>query len=118
MQPDMDGVYNRRRWDDEPDEWSYLGPFASNSERLLQQALTPMFMTAEEIQQNVQTTLPQVAVFRPRFGYDKYQDRQVHIEDLVGLSRRIETPASSWYSGGPAGYTGSSRYESNSLGLA
>jgi hypothetical protein len=89
-----------------------------HEEELVQQALTPMFMTAQEIQESVNNPLPQVAVFRPRFGYPSYQERQAEVQDIVGTSRRIDHPAATWYSGGPAGYTGSSRYSSNSLGLA
>lgn len=118
MRADLDGVYNRRAWNEEPARWSYLGPFASNEERLIQQALTPMFMTAEEISDYVEVTLPQVEVFRPRYGYPEVQDRQARVEDIVGIDRQVATPQNTWYSGGPAGYTGAPRYASNTLGLA
>lgn len=118
MPVSFDGQLNYRRWDDEPPAWSYLGPFASNEERLIQQALTSALMTAEEIQQNVQPPLPQVAVFRPRVGYPTVEERQARIEDIVGLERVTMHPASTWFSGGPAGYTGSPRFENNGLGFA
>lgn len=117
MRADLDGVYNRRAWNQEPDRWSYLGPFADNQERLVQQALTPMFMTAEEIGQYVEPVLPQVETFRPRFGYPPVQERQARVEDIVSLERTMPHPASSWYSGGPAGYQGGERFASNNLGL-
>lgn len=118
MRVDLDGVYDRRAWNEEPERWSYLGPFADNQERLTQQALTSAFMTAEEIQSNVATTLPQVEVFRPRYGYPEVQDRQASVDMIIGQGRRMLHPASTWYSGGPAGYTGAPRYENNGLGLA
>lgn len=117
MSVSADGVYNYRRWDEEPERWSYLGPFADNQERLTQQALNVMHMSGEEIQQSVQTSIPQVQVFRPRFGYPEYAERQVGVQDIVGVGRNILHPASTWYSGGPAGYNGSPRYASNTLGL-
>lgn len=112
-----DGIYNYRRWDDEPDTFSYLGPFASFQERQIQTALAPLHMSREEISQNVAPPLQQVAVFRPRTGYPTVQERQATVEDIVNQPRRLDARAT-WYSGGPAGYTGSPRYMSNTLGLA
>jgi hypothetical protein len=112
-----DGQLNYRRWDEEPPAWSYAGPFAGHQEELTQQALSVAFMSAEEIQQNVRPPLPQVQVFRPRFGYPEYQDRQAEVTDIVGASRSLAHPASTWYSGGPAGMLGGSRYGANNLGL-
>ncbi len=117
MPVSFDGVYNYRRWNEEPDTWSYLGPFASFQERQIQTALTPLQMTREEIQQNVAPPLPQVAIFRARQGYPEVQERQATVEDIVNQPRRMDARAT-WYSGGPAGYTGSPRYMSNTLGLA
>lgn len=117
MAVSFDGIYNYRQWNEEPPEWSYAGPFASYMERQIQTALTPMFMTREEIQQSVTPPLSQVAVFRPRTGYPEVQDRQARVTDIVNAPRRLDAKAT-WYSGGPAGYTGSPRYMSNTLGLA
>jgi hypothetical protein len=117
MRVSLDGKMNYRAWDEEPPVWSYSGPFADHQEELTQQALSVAFMTAEEIGNYVGNPLPQVQVFRPRFGYDDYNTRQMGVDDLVGTSRRIDHPASTWYSGGPAGYTGSPRYMSNSIGM-
>ena len=118
MRIDLDGVYDRRSWNQEPDRWSYLGPFADNQERLTQQALNVMFMTAEEIQDSVTPPLSQVEVFRPRYGYPDVQDRQASVDMIIGQNRRLMHPAATWYSGGPAGYTGAPRYGNNGLGLA
>lgn len=117
MPVSFDGQLNYRAWDEEPPAWSYSGPFASFMERQVQTALTPMFMTREEIQQTVAPPLQQVAVFRPRTGYPEVQDRQARVEDIVNTPRRLDAKAT-WYSGGPAGMNGSPRYMSNTLGLA
>lgn len=117
MPVSMDGRLNYRQWDEEPEVWSYTGPFADHQEELCQQALSVAFMTAEEISNTVNNPLPQVAVFRARFGYPDYNERQSEIEDIVGVSRRQQHPAGTWYSGTAAGMLGGSRFGSNNLGL-
>ena len=114
----MDGKLNYRAWDEEPEVWSYTGPYADHQEQLCQQALNVVHMTADEIAEYVENPLPQVSVFRPRTGYRDYNARQLEVEDIVTASRHILHPASTWYSGGPAGYSASPRYMSNSIGLA
>jgi hypothetical protein len=74
-----------------------------------------MFMTADDIRRYVQQPLPQVQLFPPRAGYPAYQDRQAVIDDVVSAGR--EMPNSANFSGGPAGYTGSPRYQSANIGL-
>jgi len=85
-----DGVYNRRPWV-APTEAAmppqeYLGPFQSNQERLLSQALATWTMPGAELQQYVRPPLPQVKLFPPRFGYS---ENEIGIEDLVNLPRKI-----------------------------
>ena len=115
MNSEVDGKYSRRAWDEEP-EWSYTGPFAAYQERMIQQALATNYMSHDEIAAYVQTPLPQVSLFRPRDGYPSYQERQAEVDDIVVVSRMIQTN-STWYSGGPAGIDGGPRYTSNNLGL-
>ena len=86
-------------------------------ERQVQTALAPIHMSRDEIQQNVMPPLPQVALFRAREGYPTVQERQATVVDIVNQPRRMDARAT-WYSGGPAGYNGSPRYSSNTLGLA
>jgi len=94
-----------------PQKWTYNGPWASNMERLTQQALMAATMPASEIQQQVRPPLPQIRMLPPRFGWG---DRtQPTIEDVVSVDRVYTDPRVSWYSGSPAGYSGSSR---NDLG--
>jgi hypothetical protein len=119
MQPNRvtyDGQRNYRAWNEPPPLWSYTGPFANHQERITQQALTPMFMTSDEIASYVGNPLPQVAVFRPRRGYPTYTDRQFGISDIVTVTRLQPQQRSEWFSGGPAGIESGPRYMSNSLG--
>jgi len=85
-----DGVYNRRPWV-APTEAAmppqeYIGPFASNQERLLSQSLAAWTMSAAEIQAYVRPPLPQIKMFPPRFGYSEHE---IGIEDLVDLRRTL-----------------------------
>ncbi len=117
MPQSFDGKLNYRRWDEEPERWSYAGPFASFMEQQVQQALTVQHMTADEVTTYVQAPLPQVSVFRPRTGYPTVQERQARVQDIVNAPRRMDARAT-WYSGTPAGMMGSTRYGGNGLGLA
>lgn len=91
--------------------WSYVGPWASNEERLTQQALQSTILPGEDVADLVRVPLPQVALFPDRFGYG---DRTAPtIYDVVDVNRDNRNPRVSWFSGGVAGYSGSSR---NALG--
>ena len=91
--------------------YSYLGPWASNMERLTQQALSVMTIPGEELQELVRPPLPQIRLFPDRFGWG--ERTQPTIDDVVSVDRVYTDPRISWYSGSPAGYSGSSR---NDLG--
>ena len=90
-----------------PPKWGYNGPWASNMERLTQQALMAATMSAADIQQSVRPPLPQIRVFPDRFGFGNRL--QPDINDVISLDRVYTEPRVSWYSGSPAGYSGSSR---------
>jgi hypothetical protein len=92
-------------------KWTYNGPWASNMERLTTQALMANMMPGSQLQAMVRPPLPQIRVFPDRFGYG--ERTQPSIEDVVSLDRVYVEPRISWYSGSPAGYSGSDR---NSLG--
>jgi hypothetical protein len=87
--------------------WSYTGPWSSNMERLTQQALMVMTIPGAQIQQMVKAPLPQIRLFPDRFGFGNRT--QPDIEDVISLDRIYQEPRVSWYSGSPAGYSGSSR---------
>ena len=114
MPQSVDGVYDYTKpWrGGEPSDvvqkrWTYAGPWASNEERLTQQALVVGTLTGEQIHQMVRTPLPQIQLFPPRFGYGPRT--QPEIEDIVSVDRVYQEPRVSWYSGGVGGYSGSSR---------
>jgi len=92
-------------------QWTYNGPWASNMERLTQQALLAATMPGEQLQQLVRPPLPQIRLFPDRFGFGNRL--QPDIDDVISLDRVYTEPRVSWYSGSPAGYSGSSR---NDLG--
>jgi hypothetical protein len=92
-------------------KWSYNGPWSSNMERLTSQALMVATIPGADIQAMVRPPLPQIQLFPERFGYGP--SVQPGIEDVVSVDRNYHEPRVSWYSGSPAGYSGSSR---NDLG--
>jgi hypothetical protein len=63
----------------------YLGPFASNQERLLSQSLAINTMSGQELQEYVRPPLPQVKLFPQRFGYETYE---YGIKDIVEMTGR------------------------------
>ena len=91
--------------------WQYNGPWTSNEERLTSQALMVMNIPGAEIAQMVRPPLPQIRLFPDRFGFGNRM--QPDINDVISLDRVYTEPRVSWYSGSPAGYSGSS---TNSLG--
>jgi hypothetical protein len=90
-----DGVYGHKPWDKDragvntPEEAAfppqeYIGPFQSNQERLLSQALAAWTMSGAELQAHVRPNLPQIQLFPDRYGYT---DTELSIEDIVALPR-------------------------------
>jgi hypothetical protein len=90
-----------------PPKWSNNGPWASNMERLTQQALMAATLPGAVLQEQVRPPLPQIRLFPDRFGFGNRL--QPDINDVVSLDRVYTEPRVSWYSGSPAGYSGSSR---------
>ena len=92
-----DGTYGRKPWQDDgrkpyhtPIEAAfppqdYLGPFQSNQDRLLNQALATWTMTSEEIQEYVRPNLPQVNLFPDRYGF---VTEEIGIRDIIDLPGR------------------------------
>lgn len=96
-----------------PAKWTYNGPWSSNMERLTQQALMVATMPGAQIQEMVRPNLPQLQLFPPRFGWGTRT--QPTMDDVVSVDRVYIEPRVSWYSGSPAGYSGSSRNSLESL---
>jgi len=86
--------------------WQYLGPFASNEERLTQQAVNAAVIPGAELAEMVRTPIPQINLFPERFGYDRTIPG---ILDIIEVGRKYTDPRVSWFSGGVAGYSGASR---------
>lgn len=86
------GVYGNRPWQ-APKEaayppQAYIGPFASNQERLLTQSMEVGNMTAAEIQEYVRPPMPQIKKFPERFGYET---AAYGIQDIVEMTGRPAT---------------------------
>lgn len=103
-----DTQYGQRPWTNKP-RYSYLGPFDRNEERLVQQALSVMEMSSEEIQEVVGSPLSQIQQFPARLGYER---TDVTVDSILGVSRNFPTKIS-WFSGSSGGFSATSR---NSLG--
>lgn len=110
----IDGVYDHTKpWrsptpaDVVQPRWSYQGPFATNEQRLSQQATIAMTLPGAELQTLVRPPLPQIRLFPDRFGYG--ERTQPTIDDVVSVDRVYTEPRVSWYSGGVGGYAGASR---------
>jgi hypothetical protein len=88
----FDGVYDRTKpWVADtrtayPPQ-AYIGPFASNMERVVSQSIAAATMTAQEIQEYVRPPLPQVELFPQKYGY--HVD-EVGIRDIVRLRGRAQ----------------------------
>lgn len=63
----------------------YIGPFASNMERQVTQALATATMTSEEIQAYVRPSLPQVELFPDKYGF---HTDEIGIKDIITLRGR------------------------------
>jgi hypothetical protein len=85
----QDGVYDRKPWVAPPEAayppQEYIGPFASNQERLLSQALAVATMPGADVQTVVRPNLPQIQLFPPRYGYVK---TAYGIEDIMDVTAR------------------------------
>jgi hypothetical protein len=87
------GKYGMRAWDKPvgvPVEaayppQAYIGPFASNQERLLTQSMEIGNMSASEIQEYVRPPMPQIKKFPNRFGYET---KEYGIQDIVEMNGR------------------------------
>jgi hypothetical protein len=90
-----------------PYQNGYNGPWASNMERLTQQALMVATLPGVKLQEMVRPPLPQIRLFPDRFGFGNRT--QPDIDDVISLDRVYNEPRVSWYSGSPAGYSGTSR---------
>jgi len=97
-----DGVYSRKPWQAPPEAayppQAYIGPFASNQERLLSQSLAANTMSGAELQEYVRPPLPQIKLFPERYGYTQ---TEISIEDIIDLPGRAQQRVESDFSNTP-----------------
>lgn len=89
--PNMqNGVYSNRPWIAPPEAayppQAYIGPFASNQEQMLSQALASLQVPGDQLQEYVRPNLPQVQLFPDRFGYETVE---YGIDDMIDLNTRV-----------------------------
>lgn len=84
-----DGVYSNRPWVAKPEAayppQAYIGPFPSNQEQQLSQALASLTLPGAQVQEYVRPNLPQIQLFPPRFGYET---KQYRVEDMIDVTSR------------------------------
>jgi len=85
--------------------YDYLAPRNSRDEALMSRALAANTVPGEYLTDIVRPPLPQVELFRPRFGY---RSRELGISDIMDVDEIYAEPRSD-SSGGVAGFEGSSR---------
>lgn len=91
------GVYSNRPWIAPPEAayppQAYIGPFPSNQEQNLTQALASLTTPGPLLQGYVRPNLPQVQLFPKRFGYVK---TAYGIKDMIDvgtrITERVDTP--------------------------
>ena len=95
--PNMqNGVYSNRPWIAPPEAayppQAYIGPFASNQEQMLSQAMESLNMSSEQIQALVRPNLPQIELFPEKYGYST---REYGLDDMINLNvpvtERVDT---------------------------
>lgn len=90
--------------------WQYNGPFASNQERLVTQALMMASLPRKDVSMMVRPPMPQIRLMPKKYGYNR---KMFGIDDIVSIDRNYVEPRVSWFSGGVAGYSAADR---NALG--
>lgn len=88
----------------------YTAPDASADDAATSRLVQAATMSASALRKTVRPPLPQVELFRPRFGY---RTRTLGISDIMNVDEVLKEPRVN-YGGTPAGIESSSR---NSQGL-
>lgn len=90
------GVYSNRPWIAPPEAayppQAYIGPFASNQEQVVSQAMASLQMTSEQIQEYCRPNLPQIELFPQKYGYST---KEYGLDDMINLNvpmtERVDT---------------------------
>jgi len=88
--------------------YDYLAPRGSRAEAIMSQALVANTTPGEHLADIVRPPLPQVQLFRSRYGY---RSRELGISDIMDIDEIYAEPRSD-ASGGIGGFEGSSRNSS------
>ncbi|CAB4153340.1 hypothetical protein UFOVP621_116 [uncultured Caudovirales phage] len=101
-----DSRYNRRPWneDNRGPRYDYMGPYSDKQEQLTSQALAANTVPGEFLADIVRPPLPQIQLFRSRFGY---RTRELSISDIMDVDDIYAEPRTEL--GGAAGFSGTSR---------
>jgi hypothetical protein len=92
----QNGVYSNRPWIAPPEAayppQAYIGPFASNQEQMVSQAMASLQMTSEQIQEFCRPNLPQIELFPQKYGYST---KEYGLDDMINLNvpmtERVDT---------------------------
>lgn len=104
----QDSQYNRRPWDESEEEnptrpqVDYGIRFTDREEALTKKAITSVTMPGDVLGDVVRPELPQVALFRPRYGY---RSRAIGIFDVMNANQLYEQEEEYL-----SGFSGTSRY--------
>lgn len=108
----QDSIYDRSKprgivadQEDVGIRYDYMGPFANVQDALIGQALNSVVMPREALQEVVRPRLPQVMLFRERFGY---RTRALNLTDVINADDEFQ-PTRVDFTGGQAGYQGTLR---------
>lgn len=69
--------------------YDYMGPFGSKEEELISRAILPASIPAVQLADVVRPPIPNVYLFRPRFGY---RSRQLGVADLMNIDELYAEP--------------------------
>jgi hypothetical protein len=112
----QDGVYDhskpREIVDNGPKiRYDYMGPFEDTQDALISRAIMSVTLPAAMIQDIVRPNLPQIQLFRPKFGY---RTEELTIMDIVDVNIEYQ-PTRTDYSQSPTSYQGTSRNVTESV---
>lgn len=112
----QDGVYDHSKPRDIVDNgpairYDYMGPFEDAQDQLISRAIMSVTLPAAMIQDIVRPNLPQVQLFRPKYGY---RTEEISIVDIVDVNLEYP-PTRTDYSQSPTSYQGTARNVSESV---
>lgn len=112
----QDGVYDHSKPRDIVDNgpeirYDYMGPFEDTQDALISRAIMSVTLPSSMIQDIVRPNLPQVQLFRPKFGY---RTRQLDITDVMNVNAEFQ-PTRTDFTQSFGSYQGTSRNVTESV---